>query len=147
MHSETAHPPPRSGQTTLTEIFFLIPRSVDCSDFEHNAARNLTATKGTLHEDDGERQLCIPLWVSPLGSLQPPPEPKMRNGPQVWLQKQDPNTVTWKVEERQFNTSYDNTKHANFQGKPLSYDKTTVKGCWSCRHSTKHLEYTISEAS
>ena len=35
-------------------VFFLggggIPRSVDCSDFEHNA-RKLTL-KGTLHEDD-----------------------------------------------------------------------------------------------
>ena len=35
---------------TNTCCFFWIPRSVDCSDFEHNA-RNLTM-KGTLHEDD-----------------------------------------------------------------------------------------------
>ena len=33
-----------------TGVFLWIPRSVDCSDFEHNA-RNLTL-KGTLHEED-----------------------------------------------------------------------------------------------
>ena len=40
----------RTNNQTLTRGFFWIPRSVDCSDFEHNA-RNLTI-KGTLHEDD-----------------------------------------------------------------------------------------------
>ena len=58
--SEMAHLPLRSGQATKHKHrgFFWIPRSVDCSDFEHNA-RNLIL-KGTLHEDD-QRQLFIPV--------------------------------------------------------------------------------------
>ena len=65
--------------------FFRIPRSVDCSDFEHNA-RNIER-----HTTWGWIETIVylyPLWVSLLGNLQPPPEPKMRNGPQVRLQSQ-----------------------------------------------------------
>ena len=40
----------RTSNQTQTQVFFWMPRSVDCSDFEHNA-RNLTL-KGILHEED-----------------------------------------------------------------------------------------------
>ena len=47
-----------------------------CSDFEHNARNFEMHTTWRRLET-----MFIPLGVSLLGSLQPPPEPKMRNGP------------------------------------------------------------------